>query len=76
MADRGPLPRDLQKKKINVEIRRLEHQIEHDEMRIMEVYAGIAQTEENIAAAKKEMEKQKTLLKNFEGPEKEATING
>ena len=70
MADRGPLPTQLQIKKITVEIRRLEHQIEFQECEVMELQDGIIRKEENIEASKKEIEKQKALLRNIEGPGK------
>lgn len=66
MADRGPLPSELQKKKVNVEIRRLEHQVEFQEMEIMDLENSIASKQENIGASNKELIKQRDVLKNLE----------
>lgn len=71
MADRGPLPNEVQKKKISVEIKRLEHQIEHQELEVMEMYDVIQRREENIESSRKEITKQQAMLKNLEGPGKE-----
>lgn len=66
MTDRGPLPNALQKKKVSVEIRRLEHQIEHQEMEVMELLDTISRREENIESSKKEIAKQQEVLKKLE----------
>lgn len=77
MADRGPLPTELQIKKTQVEIRRLEHQIEFQEMEQMELRNSIDLKQENIDASKLELEKNKVLLAEHEkrltqiGPGKE-----
>jgi hypothetical protein len=68
MADRGPLPSTLQIKRINVEIRRLEHQIEFQEMECMELETQILSKQENIAASQIEISKQRVMLINLVGP--------
>jgi hypothetical protein len=76
MADRGPLPTEVQKKKISVEIRRLEHQIEHQELEVMELYSTIQSREENIESSKVAIEKQRELLLNLDGPSQDSELDG
>jgi chromosome segregation ATPase len=68
MADKGPLPTELQKKRITVEIRRLEHMIEFQEMECMDLENQILNKQENIEASKKDITKQRSMLANLEGP--------
>ena len=62
MADKGPGPQELVRKRVTAEIKRLEFTIESQELEIMETYDKIKRLEENIAASKKEIEKQESNL--------------
>ena len=77
MPDVGPLPNALQVKRINVEIRRLEHMVEMQEMECMELENQIVNKQVNIEASKKEIDKQHGLLSNInKGPGSELIVNG
>jgi hypothetical protein len=71
MADKGPGPTDLIKKRINVEIRRLEYTIESQELEIEELEEKKVRLLDNIEASKLEIEKQRanlTAQNNTSGP--------
>jgi hypothetical protein len=62
MADKGPGPSDLIKKRISVEIRRLEYTIESQELEIEELEERKLRLLDNIEASKKEIIKQQDNL--------------
>ena len=70
MADKGPGPQELIRKRVTAEIKRLEFTIESQELEIMETYDKIKRLEENIEASKKEIEKQEA---NLEALDKEGS---
>lgn len=58
MADVGPGPPDLIRKRITAEIKRLEFQIESQELEVLELHDRIRRCEENVAASHEEIERQ------------------
>ena len=74
MADKGPGPQELIRKRITSEIKRLEWMIESQELEIMETDEKINRLKENIQASKDEIAKQEgnlaALDKDPEGGEK------
>lgn len=62
MADVGPGPDALIRKRITTEIRRLEFQIESQELEILESVEKHRRLEENIKASRAEIEKQNANL--------------
>jgi hypothetical protein len=69
MADKGPGPQELIRKRITAEIKRLEFMIESQELEVMETYDKIERLHENIEASKKEIEKQQGNLDSVDNPE-------
>jgi peptidoglycan hydrolase CwlO-like protein len=69
MADKGPGPQDLIRKRITAEIKRLEHMIESQELEIMETYEKVSRLQENIAASHEAIEQQEENLVALEGSE-------
>jgi peptidoglycan hydrolase CwlO-like protein len=68
MADKGPGPQELVRKRITAEIKRLEFMIESQELEVMETYDKIERLKENIDASKKEIEKQEGNLDSVDNP--------
>lgn len=68
MADKGPGPQELIRKRITSEIKRLEWMIENQELEIMETDEKINRLKENIQASKDEIVKQE---KNLEALDKD-----
>jgi hypothetical protein len=68
MADKGPGPQDLIRKRISAEIKRLEFMIESQELEIMETYEKIERNKENIEASKLEIQKQESNLEALDNP--------
>lgn len=62
MADKGPGPKDLIRKRITAEISRLEASIEAQELEIMETHDKVRRLEENIEATKEAIEQQRLNL--------------
>jgi predicted nucleic acid-binding Zn-ribbon protein len=62
MADKGPGPNELIRKRITAEIKRLEFQIESQELEIMETYDKVERLKENIEASKDAIVKQESNL--------------
>jgi septal ring factor EnvC (AmiA/AmiB activator) len=62
MADKGPGPQELVRKRVTAEIKRLEFMIESQELEVMETFDKIERLKENIEASKKEIEKQEGNL--------------
>jgi septal ring factor EnvC (AmiA/AmiB activator) len=62
VADRGPGPPGLIRKRITAEIKRLESMIENQELEIMETEEKITRLEENIQASKDQIKKQESNL--------------
>lgn len=62
MADKGPGPQELVRKRITAEIKRLEFMIESQELEVMETFDKIERLKDNIEASKKEIEKQEGNL--------------
>ena len=58
MADKGPGPDDLIRKRITAEIKRLEYQIESQELEILELDERQARLRENVKASGEEIDKQ------------------
>lgn len=69
MADKGPGPQDLIRKRITAEIKRLEFMIESQELEIMEISEKINRLKENIQASKDEIVKQESNLEALDNPE-------
>lgn len=62
MADKGPGPKDLIRKRITAEIKRLEFTIESQELEIMETVEKVERLKANIDSSRKEIEKQERNL--------------
>ena len=62
MADKGPGPKELIRKRITAEIKRLEFQIESQELEIMETQERLIRLKENIEASRTAIEKQEINL--------------
>lgn len=75
MADRGPGPKELIRKRITAEIKRLEFQIESQELEILEAGERIERLKENIGASHEAIEKQRSDLAALD-KEKEETTDG
>jgi hypothetical protein len=71
MADKGQAPSELVRRRVIVEIKRLELMIEQQELEIMEQHERISKLQENIDASKGEIEKQKINLNALDG-----SVNG
>lgn len=69
MADKGPGPSDLIRKRITAEIKRLEFQIESQELEIMETAEKVERLKENIAASHEAIKKQENNLEALDNPE-------
>jgi predicted nucleotide-binding protein (sugar kinase/HSP70/actin superfamily) len=69
MADKGPGPQELVRKRITAEIKRLEFMIESQELEVMETYDKIERLKENILASQKEILKQTDNLASVDDPE-------
>ena len=69
MADKGPGPKDLIRKRITAEIKRLEFMIESQELEMMEIGEKIERLKENIQASKDEIVKQESNLEAIDNPE-------
>lgn len=69
MADKGPGPQDLIRKRITAEMKRLEFMIESQELEIMETSEKINRLKENIQASKDEIVKQERNLEALDNPE-------
>jgi ABC-type phosphate transport system auxiliary subunit len=67
MADKGQAPQELIRRRITVEIKRLELMIEQQELEQMEMQERISKIQENIDASKGEIEKQKVNLTALDG---------
>jgi septal ring factor EnvC (AmiA/AmiB activator) len=76
MADRGPLPKELQKKRVTVEIKRLESMIEAQELEVMEKEEQIERLKDNIKASKNEIKTQESNLINIDKDEGSEEIDG
>jgi predicted nucleic acid-binding Zn-ribbon protein len=68
MADKGPGPQELIRKRITAEIKRLEFQIESQELEIMETHDKIERLKDNIESSKLEIEKQQGNLQALDNP--------
>ncbi len=62
MADKGPGPSDLIRKRITAEIKRLEFSIESQELEIMETVEKVERLKENIEASHEAIKKQEANL--------------
>jgi predicted nucleic acid-binding Zn-ribbon protein len=69
MADKGPGPQDLIRKRITAEMKRLEFMIESQELEMMEIGEKIERLKENIQASKDEIVKQESNLEALNNPE-------
>jgi peptidoglycan hydrolase CwlO-like protein len=69
MADKGPGPSDLIRKRITAEIKRLEFQIESQELEIMETVEKVERLKENIDASHAAIKKQEANLAALDNPE-------
>jgi hypothetical protein len=69
MADKGPGPQELIRKRITAEMKRLEFMVESQELEVMETYDKIERLKENIEASKLEIEKQESNLEALDNPE-------
>ena len=69
MADKGPGPKELIKKRITTDIKRLEFQIDSQELEIMEKLDQIERLKENIQASKDEIKKRESDLAAQDNPE-------
>lgn len=73
MADKGPGPKDLVRKRIQAEIKRLEFQIESQELEILETHDKVRRLEENIEASKVAIEQQMINLDAVDKEEEEGS---
>lgn len=62
MADKGPGPQELIRKRISAEIKRLEWMIESQELEVLETDEKIKRLKDNIQASKDEIVKQESNL--------------
>lgn len=69
MADKGPGPQELIRKRITAEIKRLEFMIESQELEVMETFDKIERLNDNIQASKDEIVKQEGNLAALDNPE-------
>jgi predicted nucleic acid-binding Zn-ribbon protein len=69
MADKGPGPQELIRKRITAEIKRLEFMIESQELEMMEIGERIERLKENIQASKDDIVKQESNLEALDNPE-------
>lgn len=77
MADKGPGPPDLIRKRITAEIKRLEYMIESQELEMMEKIELIERLKDNIKASKDEIKKQESNLEALDKtPEGGEEVNG
>ena len=77
MADKGPGPKDLIRKRVTAEIKRLEFQIESQELQMMEKQEEIERLKDNIKASHEEIKKQQGNLEALDNADNgEGEVNG
>lgn len=68
MADKGPGPNDLIRKRITTDIMRFQFQIASQELEMMEKLENIERLKDNIKASHVEVEKQERNLAALDNP--------
>lgn len=69
MADKGPGPKDLIRKRITADIKRLEFQVESQELEVMETQERVVRLKENIEASREAIKQQEVNLLAVDNPE-------
>lgn len=76
MADKGPGPDELIRKRITAEIKRLEYQIESQELELLELDERASRLKENIRASHDEIKKQHGNLEALDNAKEGEVTDG